>query len=187
MNDVTVTGMPDWMRIALLALSGFGYTDEQKAILIKINEQRLYLLQNRLTLAAYPVSTSRLGTGNRADSHKSPLGVHRIAEKIGDGCQIGEIIKARKPTGKIATVIIEPRSAEQDVITTRILWLEGLEPGVNRGSGVDSYDRYIYIHGTQEEGLIGQPASIGCIRMKNTDVIDLFDSVDEGTLVHMLV
>lgn len=175
------------MRIALLALADSGYTGNQKAILIKISEQTLYLLRNRQVLAAYSVSTSRYGTGNRVDSHKTPLGLHRVAEKIGSGCGPGEIIKARIPARRFATIIHEPRSSGQDVITTRILWLEGLEPGVNRGAGVDSYERYIYIHGTPEEGLIGQPASIGCIRMKNTDVIALFGEVDEGTLVLILV
>ena len=186
MGDVTATDPADWIRITCLALTGFGYNDEQKAIFVKISEQRLYLLQNRHILASYSVSTSRHGTGNRAGSHKTPLGVHRIAEKIGDGCQAGEIIKARKPTGRLAAVVSEPRSAGQDMITTRILWLEGLEPGINRGMGVDSYERYIYIHGTPEEGLIGQPASIGCIRMQNADVIELFNAVDEGTLVQIL-
>lgn len=174
------------MRVALLVLSGFGYTEARKAILIKISEQRLYVLQNRRVMSLYSVSTSRHGTGNQAGSYKTPLGVHRIAEKIGDGCRAGEIIKARKPTGRLAAIIAEPYSMEQDAITTRILWLEGLESGVNLGADVDSYARYIYIHGTPEEGLIGQPASIGCIRMKNADIIDLFNSVDEGTLVHIL-
>lgn len=175
------------MRIALLALAGFGYADTQKAILIKVSEQKLYLLRDRCVLTAYPVSTSRYGTGNQADSHKTPLGVHRVAEKTGNGCESGEIIKARVPTGQFADIIAEPHPGERDLITTRVLWLEGLEPGVNRGLGVDSYDRYIYIHGTPEEGLIGQPASIGCIRMKNADVITLFDAVDEGTLVQILI
>lgn len=174
------------MRVAILTLTGSGYTDNQKAIVVRTSEQTLYLLGNRQVLAAYSVSTSRYGTGNRADSHKTPLGLHRVAEKIGSGCDSGEIIKARIPAGRFADIIHEPRSSGQDVITTRILWLEGLEPGVNRGASVDSYERYIYIHGTPEEGLIGQPASIGCIRMKNADVIALFDEVDEGTLVLIL-
>lgn len=187
MSDVTATSRADWLPIARLALAAFGYTDTQKAVFVNIHEQRLYLLQSLNILAAYPVSTSRYGTGNRVDSYKTPLGVHRIAEKIGDDCQSGEIIRARKPTGKLAAVITEPRRGEEDIITTRVLWLEGLEPGVNLGPGVDSHERYIYIHGTPEEGLIGQPASIGCIRMKNADVIDLFNAVDEGTLVQLVV
>lgn len=175
------------MGAALLVLAGSGYTGNQKAILINISEQKLYLLRSRQVLAAYSVSTSRYGTGNQADSQKTPLGLHRVAEKIGNGCGLGEIIKARVPTGQLVNIIREPRSGGQDVITTRVLWLEGLEPGVNRGLSVDSYERYIYIHGTPEEGLIGQPASIGCIRMKNADVMALFGGVDEGTLVLILV
>jgi hypothetical protein len=186
LNDGAGTSLPDWMRIALQALAGSGYTGNQKALLIKISEQKLYLLQSGHVLAVYSVSTSRYGAGNRIGSHKTPLGLHRVAEKIGNGCGPGEIIKARVPTGRFAGIVHEPRSGGQDVITTRILWLEGLETGVNRGPGVDSRERYIYIHGTPEEGLIGQPASIGCVRMKNTDVIALFGEVDEGTLVQIL-
>jgi len=97
---------------------------------------------------------------------------------------LGAIFKARQNTGRIAQILTgaDERSTA-DNVTTRILWLDGLEPGVNKGGNVDSYERYIYIHGTDEEGRLGNPASHGCIRMRNADVIDLFNRVDEDTLV----
>ena len=96
------------------------------------------------------------------------------------------IFRSRANTGKVAKILTEPIDVEEDLVLTRILWLEGLEPGVNRGPGIDSKSRYIYIHGTNEEGLIGTPASHGCLRMKNDDVIDLFDRVPVGTEVWIL-
>ena len=88
-------------------------------------------------------------------------------------------------TRRIAEIYIDSTDLEEDPITTRIMWLEGLEAGINRGKGIDSYKRHIYIHGTPEGGLIGQPASHGCIRMRNKDVIELFDLVSKDTLVEI--
>lgn len=176
-----------WMRDALAAIDGFGENPAAGALLVKIDEQRLYLLQENRVSQVYPVSTSRYGVGNKEGSHQTPLGAHNIAEKIGDHCRPGEIIKARIPTGKLAEICVDAHATGQDVITSRVLWLRGLESGINRGGDVDSYRRYIYIHGTAEEGLIGKPASIGCVRMKNADVIDLYDRVAVGTPVMILV
>ncbi|GAH92165.1 unnamed protein product [marine sediment metagenome] len=131
----------------------------------------------------YPVSTSKYGVGNEKNSMKTPLGTHFIAEKIGDGAKIGTIFELCENTGEIAEIYTDAKDIKEDVITTRILWLKGIVPGVNEGEGVDSYNRHIYIHGSPEEGLIGTPASNGCIRMKNKDIIELFDSISEGTLV----
>jgi len=103
-----------------------------------------------------------------------------IAQKIGDGAPLNTIFKSRKNTGKIADI---DQQSDEDYVTSRILWLKGLEPGHNAGPGVDSFARYIYIHGTHEENLIGQPASHGCIRMRNQDVLELFERVQEGTEV----
>ena len=114
---------------------------------------------------------------------KTPLGAHVISEKIGKGAKIGSVFKARKFTGEVVEPITERIDIKEDVITTRILWLDGLEKGRNKGGNVDSKSRYIYIHGTAEEGLIGEPASLGCIRMKNMDVIKLFNRVRKGTQV----
>ena len=128
-------------------------------------------------------STSRFGLGSAAGSNRTPLGRHRGTEKIGEGEPIGAIFEGREPTGLIAEVLGPGVDRDEDLITTRILLLEGLERGLNQGPGVDSKARYIYIHGTNEEGLLGRPASHGCIRMTNRDVLELFDNVPVGTIV----
>jgi hypothetical protein len=154
-------------------------------LVVSIAAQRLYLLQEGRLLKTYPVSTSAFGSGSLEGSNQTPLGLHRIRTMIGEGQPLGMVFKSRKPTGRIAEIIEEPIDVPEDDVTTRIMWLEGLEPGVNQGGKVDSYRRYIYIHGTPEEGLIGRPASHGCVRMYNADVVDLFARVDEGTLVYI--
>jgi len=133
----------------------------------------------------YPISTSKYGVGSAEKSNKTPPGTHRIVEKIGESAKSGAVFKAGIDTGKVATTYSDATDIREDLITTRILWLKGLEPGINRGKGIDSYERHIYIHGTSEEGLIGTTASDGCIRMKNRDVLELFDLVPQGTLVEI--
>ena len=152
-------------------------------IIIDISEQRLYLFEKDILKQSFPVSTSRFGEGSIENSFKTPLGSHEIKEKIGTDVPINTILIARKNTSRKAKIINEKIDSDDDFVTSRILWLEGLEVGKNKGSGVDSYNRYIYIHGTHEEGLIGQKASHGCIRMFNRDVIYLYDKVKEGTKV----
>jgi hypothetical protein len=125
-------------------------------------------------------STSRFGIGQMAGSNQTPLGLHRIAEKIGGGWPVGTVFKSRKPIG------CTWRGMPDAKITTRILWLEGLEPGFNRGGNVDSHARYIYIHGTGEEMTIGRPASCGCIHLAANDLVPLFDKLPIGTLVWIL-
>lgn len=153
---------------------------------VHVAAQRLYLFQGEALRAEYPVSTAALGIGNREGSNQTPLGLHRIDSKIGDDAPFGMSFIAREPTGRIAEIVSEPVRTGRDDITTRILWLDGLEPGINRGSGIDSKERFIYIHGTSEEGLIGQPASKGCVRMYNRDVIELFDRLPEGALIEIV-
>lgn len=155
----------------------------QPAALIKVSEQKLYVVAGETCLATYPVSTSRYGTGEKQDSYKTPRGVHCVAEKIGADAGFAEIFRSRKRTHRIAEIEPGEVRTDQELITSRILWLAGLEAGVNQGSGVDSHVRYIYIHGTHEEGLIGQPASVGCVRMKNRDVMELFDRLEVSSLV----
>jgi len=157
-------------------------------ITIDVSRQKLFLFENvpfenPKLIKMYPVSTSKYGVGNENSSMKTPLGTHFIAEKIGDGTKIGTIFELCENTGGIAEIYTDAKDIEEDLITTRILWLRGIVPGVNEGEGVDSYNRHIYIHGSPEEGLIGTPVSNGCIRMKNKDIIELFDSISEGTLV----
>ena len=156
-------------------------------IIVDISEQRLYLYSNNDLILSYPVSTSKYGEGQTENSFKTPLGLHEIKEKIGHKAPINTIFTARVNTNKRADVQIKQNDTEDDFVTSRIMWLDGLEEGINRGLGVDSYNRYIYIHGTHEEGLIGQKASHGCIRMFNNDVIELFDIVSEGTKVQIRV
>ena len=123
-------------------------------------------------------STSRFGIGQAEGSNCTPLGLHRIAEKIGAGAPAGTVFKSRQIIGHTS----QPEFADAK-ITTRILWLEGLEPGVNRGGNVDSHSRYIYIHGTADQASIGKPASCGCIHLADADLIPLFDLLPAGTLV----
>lgn len=149
------------------------------SVRISISEQRLYLYSDKKIIKSYPISTSKYGIGNKAGSNKTPLGLHRVASKIGRNACIGAIFKRRRNTGKIARV----NKGSADLITTRILRLEGLQRGINKGKDIDSFQRCIYIHGTPEENLIGKPASHGCIRMRNRDIIDLFEIIKRGTLV----
>ena len=125
-----------------------------------------------------PCSTSRFGVGQAEGSNCTPLGLHCIAKKIGAGEREGTVFKARQIIGHTS----QPELADAK-ITTRILWLEGLEPGFNSGGGVDSHARYIYIHGTADQKSIGRPASHGCIHLADADLISLFDLVQLGTLV----
>ena len=152
-------------------------------ILVDISEQRLYLKSGEQTLVSYPISTSKYGEGSKENSFKTPLGNHVIKEKIGENAPINTIFISRINTKNVATIENKPKNTENDYVTSRIMWLEGEENGVNKGPGIDSYERYIYIHGTHEEGLIGVKASHGCIRMFNVDVIDLYDRIYNGTKV----
>ncbi len=169
----------------LLVCSSFVYSQDKPDRLIKVSiaEQKLYLMEDDQPLKEYPVSTSVYGIGSEAGSNKTPLGKHKVISKFGDDAPLGSIFRSRINTGRTAKIYTDDTDLEEDDVTTRILRLTGLEPGKNQGKGVDSFSRYIYIHGTPEEGLIGQPASHGCIRMKNTDVVELYNLVDEETLV----
>ena len=151
-------------------------------ILIDLDAQKLYL-KKLFSEKTYKISSSSFGIGSQKNSFKTPLGAHVISEKIGKKLPKGAVLKGRVWTNEIAEIISKPIDIEADVITSRILWLEGLEIGRNKGGNVDSKSRYIYIHGTAEEGLIGKPASLGCIRMFNEDVIELFKNVSVGTQV----
>jgi hypothetical protein len=149
---------------------------------IDISGQRLYLRYSSKIVKSYPVSTSKYGIGNKVGSNKTPLGLHHIVSKIGRNACIGAIFKRRRNTGDIARI---NKDGAADLITTRILRLEGLQRGINKGKDIDSFRRCIYIHGTPEEKLIGKPASHGCIRMKNSDIIKLCSLVKRGTLVEI--
>ena len=155
--------------------------DERPFVYVDSRQQRLFWIDieaenNR----DYPVSTAENGMGNRMDSYKTPFGIHRIRQKIGGGEPSGMIFESREATGCIASNL---NNQDKDEITSRILWLDGLEDGINLNGAYDTFSRYIYIHGTSDEKRIGEPVSAGCIRMKNADVIELFDEVLVNDLV----
>jgi len=180
-----------------------GIKPTQRIVFVRIDTQTMQLLENDGKLVrAYTISTSARPPSNIKDSLGTPRGLHEIAERIGDGQPSGMVFKSRQPTGFLydgrAVSPKPPRitqgahggfgetalpKAESALVTTRILWLRGLEPGVNLGGDVDSHDRYIYIHGTNREDLIGTPQSAGCVVMRNADVIDLHDQVRAGDMV----
>jgi lipoprotein-anchoring transpeptidase ErfK/SrfK len=131
----------------------------------------------------YAVSTSKHGAGEVRGSHQTPRGRHLIRAKIGAGAPLDSVFRGRRPTGEIYSAALAREFPERDWILTRILWLSGTEVGRNRLGNVDTMRRYIYIHGTPDTEEFGVPGSIGCIRMRNRDIVELFDLVSVGTLV----
>ena len=156
-------------------------------LVIDIAQQTLILYQHNKKMAQYTVSTAKNGIGSRQDSGRTPLGKHLIAKKIGASEPINTVFIGRVPTGEIYDAELGKQHPDRDWILSRILWLSGMEEGVNKGSnsqgGCDTYQRYIYIHGTPDSEPMGVPLSHGCIRMRNEDIIELFDQVEAGTLV----
>jgi lipoprotein-anchoring transpeptidase ErfK/SrfK len=163
--------------LAALLLLGGCAEDKRHVIIINVPAQQMTVLDEGSPIATYPVSTSKFGVGDRPGSNCTPLGTFKIRKKIGDDAPSGMKFKDRRPTGEIVAVDAPGR----DPIVTRILWLDGLEPG-NR----NAYSRHIYIHGTPEERNVGIPASFGCIRMRSRDVIALFDTVGVGARVKVV-
>ena len=160
--------------------------DFNEMIFVSIKNQKLYHIKNNKIINNFSISSSKYGTGNKNGSNKTPLGLHKIKEKHGKDVPINGKMVGRIFYNQIAAIYKDATESKTDDITSRILWLEGIEKGKNKGEGIDSYNRYIYIHGTSEEGKLGAPASHGCIRMKNKDVIDLYNKVEVGTLVLIL-
>ena len=156
------------------------------AVRLLIRDQCLQVLEAGRVAVRYNVSTSMYGAGEMQDSQKTPRGRHEVAEMIGAGQPAGAVFRHRKATGRIWTDRLVDAESAQDWILTRIIRLRGCEPGHNRGGSVDTYNRFIYIHGTAQEQRIGHPASHGCIRMRNDDVIELFDLLEPGTPVDIV-
>ena len=148
---------------------------QQLKIQISVRGQCLTLRAGRKKVAAYPVSTSRFGLGSKEGSFKTPTGKFRIAEKIGEEMPSGTVFKSRRPVEPTRRML-----REDDLVMTRILRLDGLER-----RNANTHARYVYIHGTNHEEEIGTPASHGCVRMRNADVIELFERVEQGTLVEI--
>jgi len=153
---------------------------------VDIPDQRLRLLFGDHVAREYPISSGKAGTGQLQGSGCTPLGQHRVRIKIGVGAATGSVFVGRRATGEIYSAELAQRYPERDWILTRILWLTGAEPGFNRGGNIDSLRRYIYIHGTPDSEPMGKPASHGCIRMRNHDILELFDLVQNGTPVEIL-
>jgi lipoprotein-anchoring transpeptidase ErfK/SrfK len=155
-------------------------------IRIDINRQVLELFERGRLVRSYAISSARNGTGQLKGSYCTPLGRHVVRAKIGAGLPENTVFVARRPTGEIYGPELAARFPDRDWILTRILWLSGCEIGHNRLGDVDTMRRYIYIHGSPDSVPMGSPGSIGCIRMRNADVIDLFDRIKTGTAVEIV-
>jgi len=165
-------------------LKGLGLPSAEDCIVVSIDQQKLWHIRG-LECETYVVSTARAGRGCVQDSQQTPDGLHQVCEKIGAGAVPGMVFKARQPTGKLAA---EWASPEDNLITSRILWLDGLESGRNRGVAlngkiVDTRRRFVYIHGTNQTDKLGQPNSHGCVLLSDADIVRLFDVVLIGTRV----
>jgi len=152
-------------------------------IIVRSESGLLYVVSNGRIISSFPVSWSYYGLGNREGSFKTPTGLHKIKKKIGDGVPPGGEIKNGKFSGTILQEYCPSNPLEKIEITSRVLILEGTEYGINKGEGVDSYKRKIWIHGTPQTCHLGKPASHGCIRLSQIQIIDLYEMVNEGTSV----
>src|SRR5262245_19911332 len=157
-----------------LLLASCAAPDTRHHLVISTRDQKLAILDRSTLIAKYPVSTSKFGLGDSLRSSRTPLGQLQVAKKIGDNAPLGAVFKDRVRTGEI----VAPNSPGRDPIVTRILWLRGRE-----AQNANAFGRYIYIHGTPEERLIGKPASYGCIRMRSVDVVQLYNIVGVGAAV----
>ncbi len=150
---------------------------------ISVAQQRLRLYENGADIMDVAVSTAKNGVGEIKGSERTPCGWHVIRARIGAGCAPNTVFVERRPTGEIYTPELRKKFPQRDWILTRILWLSGIEPGKNRLGNVDTMRRYIYIHGCPDEDVMGVPGSHGCVKMRNAEVIKLFDRVPAGTRV----
>ena len=173
-NKTTGSAMRPYLLLLALFVTSCAAPDTRHQIVVSTREQKLALLDRGNVMAIYPVSTSKFGLGDWPGSRFTPLGQLRIAEKIGDNAPPGAVFKDRRRTGEIVLA----NSPGRDPIVTRILWLRGLE-----AQNANAFSRDIYIHGTPEEWKIGSPASYGCIRMRSSDIIQLYNVVGIGAEV----
>jgi hypothetical protein len=170
------------LELATKTLSRLGIKPADRLLVVRIGTQTMQLFRQGKPVRSYVISTSRRPPSCVKDSLGTPLGLHEIAERIGAGQPPGVVFKSRVPTGKHFREMA-PEEQEKNLITTRILWLRGLEPGVNQGGAVDSHARYIYLHGTNHEDKLGTPASGGCIQLNNAEIAALYDEVRAGDQV----
>lgn len=162
-----------------------GIKPGERLLVVRISTATLQFYRAGVLAKSYAVSTSKRPPSNIKNSLGTPRGLHEIAERIGAGQPPGMVFRSRVPTGRHYSEVadIDPDKAENNLITSRILWLRGLEPGVNRGGDVDTYERYVYFHGTNHEDRIGEPLSAGCVLMRNLDIVELYEEVRVGDLV----
>jgi lipoprotein-anchoring transpeptidase ErfK/SrfK len=160
-----------------IARAGTEVTTFRDRVIVSVKDQKLMLVQGGTQVATYPVSTSKFGIGDAWGRMTTPLGFLQVAQKIGDHAPVGAVFHNRRFTGEI----LAPNAPGRDPITTRIIWLRGLEPG-----NAHAFARCIYIHGTPQETFIGRPASYGCIRMKANDVTELYNQLNLGALVQIV-
>jgi L,D-transpeptidase YbiS len=158
---------------------------KNKRIEIDLSRQELFLYQGRGLARSYAVSTAVAGPGEAFGSGCTPRGLHRIRIMLGAGEPVNSVFVGRRPTGEIYTLELGRRHPQRDWILTRILWLTGLEPGRNRGGNRDTLRRFIYIHGCPDSEPMGVPLSHGCIRMRNQDLLELFQLVDTATIIEI--
>jgi L,D-transpeptidase YbiS len=156
------------------------------SLYVSIANQELKMIDdNQVVIKSYPISTAKNGVGEIAGSEQTPRGKHKVRAKIGKNCAANTVFIGRRPTGEIYTPTLKANHPDRDWILTRILWLSGLEAGKNRLTNKDTMRRYIYIHGTPDETAMGVPGSKGCIRMRNDDLIELFDIIPCHTMVYI--
>lgn len=171
-------------REVTVRLSGLGLAPAEHCIVVSVDQQKLWFFEGD-EVETFVISTARAGRGCVQDSLRTPDGLHRVGEKFGEDAPAGMVFKARRATGRLAS---EWPTPEDNLITSRIFWLEGLEPGHNQGRDaadrvVDSRSRFIYIHGTNQRGMLGRPNSHGCVLMSDDDIIGLHPRVPVGTIV----
>ncbi len=170
------------MKQVMQKCAALGIKPANQQLAVHLASQTMQFYRDGQLVRAYPISTSSRPPSTVKGSLGTPLGLHAIAEKIGHGQPPGMVFRARVPTGRHFSEFSGEENRE-NFVTTRILWLHDLEPGVNQGGEVDSHDRYIYIHGTNHEDRIGTPQSAGCVLMRNQDLIELFEEVRVGDQV----
>ncbi len=160
--------------------------ESEPSLRISIGRQELLLIEEGRVIRRYSVSTALAGAGEREGSGCTPRGRHRVRIRIGAGCPENTVFVGRRPTGERYSSGLARQHPGRDWILTRILWLTGCESGRNRGGSVDTLRRYIYIHGCPDQEPMGRPLSHGCIRMRNRDLIELFDRVEQGMPVEIV-
>lgn len=167
--------------MVLKKLSNYDDSDRPKRyIYVSVAEQRLRLIDNKQVLFDVKVATGKNGVGEQFGSECTPRGWHKIRAKIGDGCPENTVFIGRRPTGELWSEKLKKEHPDRDWILTRIMWLSGLEVGFNRLGKQDTMRRYVYIHGCPDSDPMGIPSSHGCVKMRNSEVIELYEQVEVG-------